>query len=41
MSKVQVEEFRLPQQLAAGNYLVRVVNENSKAPVVHQLVVQQ
>ena len=41
VSKVQVEEFRLPQQLAAGNYLVRVVNENSKAPVVHQLVVQQ
>jgi hypothetical protein len=41
VNKVQVEEFRLPQQLAAGNYLVRVVNENTKAPIVHQVVVQQ
>lgn len=41
VSKVQVEEFRLPQQLAAGNYLVRVVNESNSAPAVYQLVVQQ
>lgn len=41
VNKVQVEEFRLPQQLAAGNYLVRVVNEKTKAPIVHPVVVQQ
>lgn len=41
VSKIQVEEFRLPQQLAAGNYLVRVVNQSTNAPIVHQLVVQQ
>ena len=41
VSKVQVEEFRLPQQLAAGNYLVRVVNQSTNAPIVHQLAVQQ
>ncbi|HEV7330686.1 MAG TPA: T9SS type A sorting domain-containing protein [Flavisolibacter sp.] len=41
VNKVQVEEFRLPQQLAAGNYLVRVVNEATKAPIVHQVVIQQ
>lgn len=41
VNKVQVEEFRLPQQLAAGNYLVRVVNKKTKAPMVHQVVVQQ
>jgi hypothetical protein len=40
-SKVQVEEFRLPQKLAAGNYLVRVVNEASNVSIVNQLVVQQ
>ncbi|MDQ3278558.1 MAG: T9SS type A sorting domain-containing protein [Bacteroidota bacterium] len=41
VNKVQVEEFRLPQQLAAGNYLVRVVNEATKAPIVQQVVIQQ
>ena len=41
VNKVQVEEFRLPQQLAAGNYLVRVVNEATQAPMVHQVVIQQ
>lgn len=40
-NKVQVEEFTLPQQLAAGNYLVRVVSEKSSTPVVQQVVVQQ
>lgn len=40
-NKLQVEEFRLPQKLAAGNYLVRVMNENTNSQVVHQLVVQQ
>jgi hypothetical protein len=41
VSKVQVEEFRLPQKLAAGNYLVRVLNEGTNRQVVQQLVVQQ
>jgi hypothetical protein len=40
-SNVQVEEFRLPQQIAAGNYLVRVVNEATKSVATNQLVVQQ
>lgn len=41
VSNVQVEEFRLPQQLASGNYLVRVLNERNSEPVVQQLVIQQ
>jgi hypothetical protein len=41
LNKVQIEEFRLPQQLAAGNYLVRVVNEATDKPIVQQLVIQQ
>ncbi len=41
VNKVQVEEFRLPQQLASGNYLVRVVNDNLAMPIVQQLVIQQ
>ena len=41
VNKVQVEEFRLPGQLAAGNYLVRVVNEKNNAPIVHQVAIQQ
>jgi hypothetical protein len=41
VSKVQVEEYRLPQQLASGNYLVRVVAENQATPIVQQLVIQQ
>jgi hypothetical protein len=40
-SKVQVEEFSLPQKLAAGNYLVRVVNEANSAATAQQLMIQQ
>ena len=40
-NKVQVEEFRLPQKIAAGNYLVRVVNDATNTSVVSQLVIQQ
>jgi hypothetical protein len=38
---VQIEEYRLPQQLASGNYLVRVVADNQTSPIVQQLVIQQ
>jgi hypothetical protein len=41
VSKVQIEEYRLPQQLASGNYLVRVVADNQTTPIVQQLVIQQ
>ena len=39
-NKVQVEEFRLPQLLLRGNYLVKVVNEDSKIVSVNKVVVQ-
>ena len=39
-SKLQIEEFKMPQKVAAGNYVVRVMNEATNAAVVHQLVVQ-
>ncbi len=39
-NKIQVEEFRLPELLAGGNYLVKVINEPNKISVSHKLVVQ-
>src|SRR4030095_4763024 len=39
-SSIQTEEFRLPQFVTRGNYLLKVVNESSKACVVNQLAVQ-
>jgi hypothetical protein len=39
-SSMQTEEFRLPQFVTKGNYLLKVVNEMSKASVVSQLAVQ-
>jgi hypothetical protein len=39
-SSMQTEEFRLPQFVTRGNYLLKVVNETSKASVVSQLAVQ-
>lgn len=39
-NKVQVEEFRVPQQVAAGNYLVRVINERGNFSVVNKIVIQ-
>jgi len=38
--KFQVEEFRLPDMVAKGNYLVKVVNELNKVSVATKLVVQ-
>jgi hypothetical protein len=39
-SKVQVEEFRLPKQVAAGNYLVRVISEDGSYTNTNKLIVQ-
>lgn len=39
-SKVQVEEFRLPKQVAAGNYIVRVTNEDGSYTNTNKLIVQ-
>lgn len=39
-NKVQVEEFRIPQKLASGNYLVKVMNEAGSYSVVNKIVVQ-
>lgn len=39
-NKVQVEEFRLPRQMAAGNYLVRVTNEDGSYTNTNKLIVQ-
>lgn len=40
-SRTQIEEFRLPQKLAAGNYMVRVMNKDNNTSTTHQLVIQQ
>src|SRR5688572_19657499 len=39
-NKVQVEEFRLPELITKGNYLIKVTSEPNKVSVVTQLVVQ-
>lgn len=39
-NKVQVEEFRLPRQVAAGNYLVRVTSEDGTYTNTNKLIVQ-
>ena len=39
-NKVQVEEYRLPSNIAKGNYLVQIVNEENKAVSLNKLVVQ-
>jgi len=39
-SKVQVEEFRLPKQVAAGNYLVRVTSDDGTYTNTNKLIVQ-
>lgn len=39
-NKVQVEEFRLPELTAKGNYLMRITSEATKASTVNKLVVQ-
>lgn len=36
----QQEEFKLPSVMAGGNYLIKVINEQTKASAVTQLVVQ-
>jgi hypothetical protein len=39
-NKVQVEEFRVPQKIASGNYLVKVTNERGTYTNVNKLVIQ-
>jgi len=39
-NKVQVEEFRLPSQVAAGNYIVRVISEDGSYVNTNKLIVQ-
>jgi hypothetical protein len=39
-NKIQVEEFRLPEFITKGNYLLKVVSENNKVSVVNKLTVQ-
>ncbi len=39
-NKVQVVEYRLPGKIAAGNYMVRVVNEANELASINKLVVQ-
>ena len=40
LNKVQVEEFRLPRGVAAGNYLVRVTSEDGSYTNTNKLIVQ-
>ena len=37
---MQVEEFRLPEFVTKGNYLLKVINDANKISVVHKLAVQ-
>jgi hypothetical protein len=39
-NKIQVEEFRLPAQVAAGNYIVRVTSEDGSYVNTNKLIVQ-
>jgi hypothetical protein len=39
-SKTQTEEFQMPQLLAYGNYMVKVVNSSSKPAGISKIVVQ-
>ena len=39
-SSMQVEEFRLPEFVTKGNYLLKVVNDANKISVVNKLTVQ-
>ena len=39
-SKMQVEEFRLPEFITQGNYLVQVTSANNKISVVNKLTVE-
>ena len=39
-NKIQVEEFRLPDMIAKGNYLIKVFNEPNKVSIVNKLTVQ-
>jgi len=39
-NKLQVEELRLPQYIAKGNYMVKVLNEENKVVGVNPIIVQ-
>jgi len=39
-SNLQIEEFRLPEFMTAGNYLVKVIGESNKVVTVNKLIVQ-
>jgi hypothetical protein len=39
-NKMQVEEFRIPQFVTSGNYLVKVVSETNKISIVNKLTVE-
>jgi hypothetical protein len=39
-NKIQIEEFRLPELLAGGNYLVKITSELNKVNITNKLVVQ-
>jgi hypothetical protein len=39
-NKMQVEEFRLPGFITAGNYLVKVISETNKISIVEKITVE-
>jgi hypothetical protein len=39
-NKLQTEEFRLPNQMASGNYLVKVIGEGNKVSNVTKIVIE-
>ena len=39
-NKTQVVDYRIPQLIAAGNYMIKVINEANELASVNKLVVQ-
>jgi len=39
-NKTQVEEFKLPEMIAHGNYMVKVISDDNKLTGISKLVVQ-
>jgi hypothetical protein len=40
VNKTQVEEFRFPDLLSAGNYVIKILNDGNMPVSVNKIVVQ-
>jgi hypothetical protein len=39
-NKTQVVDFRIPQLIAAGNYMIKVINDANELASVNKLIVE-